>query len=94
MTEVEFNTSVALLRDLDKQIQTAQVEVKVREDRLAELRPKREALEQQAQEEFECPVKELPAKIGEAEDKFIAGVARLKSDVERVTAAASATAAG
>ena len=87
MTEVEFNTSVARLRDLEKMVQSAEVEVKVREGRLADLRPKREALETQAQQDFDCSVRELPAKITKAEDKFAAEVMRLEADIQRITAA-------
>lgn len=84
MDGTEFDASVARLRDIERQVQNAQVEVKVREERLAELRPRREALEKRSLEEFECAVRDLPARIMEAEEKFITEVARLETDVKRV----------
>lgn len=88
MTETEFNTTVKQLRDLEKQIQDADVKARVHEARLMELRPKREEIEHQSVELFGCSVKDLPAKIASAEQNFALSVSKLAADVDKISGGA------
>ncbi len=74
MTETRFREAVASLKKIEQKIQSAQVEIRLREQRLSELRPKKEALEKECQDTFGCPVKDLPALITSREQEFVEAV--------------------
>ena len=49
------------LKTLEKEIQSAEVEVGVRKKQLSELKPKRQAMEDECFKEFGCKISELDA---------------------------------
>jgi hypothetical protein len=69
------------LKTLEREIQNAQVEVGVRQQQLAELKPKRKALEDECERDFGCGIAELDGLIGRLETELADRVAQIETDL-------------
>jgi hypothetical protein len=74
------------LQAIEREIQSAQIEVEVRERQLAELRPKARAIEEECKVQFGCTIKQLPAVIADMKAKHESAVAALVIEIEEAKA--------